>query len=128
MSDDNVKRAGWYSFERLEVYHLAVKLRAIVKRIVARVPPGHDDDADQARRSCKSTVRNICEGGGEFSPREKARFYRMALRSAEETGGTLKILEEDLGTHPDYAEAHSVNYILIAKLIVLCKKTEPVAT
>jgi len=29
-------------------------------------------------------VLNIAEGAGEFSPSEKARFYRMALRSGTE--------------------------------------------
>ncbi|MEM1418216.1 MAG: four helix bundle protein, partial [Myxococcota bacterium] len=36
-------------------------------------------------------VANIAEGAGEFSPSEKARFYRMARRSAIETVAWIEI-------------------------------------
>ncbi|MGQ0815970.1 MAG: four helix bundle protein [Gemmatimonadota bacterium] len=118
---DHSGRKGYYSFDRLEVYHLAVKLRRIVKEILASIPPGHEKDVDQPDRSTKSTIRTICEGAPEFRPREKARFYRMSLRSTEETGGSLRILEDDVGPHPLYEEAHAVNFELIAKLTALCR-------
>ena len=120
--NDVTRRAGWYSFEKLEVYHLAVRLRVIVLIIISKLPAGHQDDYDQANRSTKSAIRNICEGAGEFRPREKARFYRMSLRSVEETGGTLRIIETDTGPDPLFAEAHAVGYELIAKLTVLCRR------
>jgi four helix bundle protein len=122
MSDQHGRDGGWYSFERLEVYHLAIEFRSIVKRIIAKLPPGHEDDADQLSRSAKSSVRNIREGGAEYRPREKARFYRMSLRSSEESGGTLKMLESDLGPDPLYAAAHRVNHKLVAKLKVMCQR------
>jgi four helix bundle protein len=122
MSDRHRYGGGWYSFERLEVYQLAVEFRRIVKQIVAKIPPGHEEDVDQLSRSAKSTERNICEGGAEYRPREKARFYRMALRSAEESGGSLKILETDVGPDSLYAVAHAVNHKLVAKLKVMCQK------
>jgi four helix bundle protein len=34
---------------------------------------------------------NIAEGAGEFSPSEKARFYRMARRSATECAAILHV-------------------------------------
>jgi len=37
-------------------------------------------------------VANIAEGAGEFSPAEKARFYRMARRSAIEVVAWLEII------------------------------------
>jgi four helix bundle protein len=114
-------RKGWYSFERLEVYELAVRVRRIVMKIIARLPAEFAADVDQLKRSTKSAVRNICEGGGEFKPREKARFYRMSLRSTEETGGSLLMLEEDRGPDPLFDEAHEANHILIAKLKTLCR-------
>jgi hypothetical protein len=58
--------------------------------------PDSEDDAKQLRHSAKSIIRNICEGAGEFRRAENNRFYRMALRSAEESGGTIKILIEDM--------------------------------
>ena len=34
---------------------------------------------------------NIAEGAGEFAPKEKARFYRMARRSATESAAVLDV-------------------------------------
>lgn len=36
-------------------------------------------------------VLNIAEGAGEFAPKEKARFYRMARRSATESAAVLDV-------------------------------------
>jgi four helix bundle protein len=43
--------------------------------------------------SMTSVVANITEGAGEYSPREKARFYRMARRSAIEVVAWLEITQ-----------------------------------
>lgn len=111
----------WYPFERLDVYHLAVKYRRIVSRIVS-LPNVDREDIDQASRSSKSGIRNICEAAGEFRPNEQARFFRMSLRSITETAGTMRIIEEDIGPHPDFDEVHDVGYELVAKLTSLSKK------
>ena len=34
---------------------------------------------------------NVAEGAGEFAPKEKARFYRMARRSATESAAVLDV-------------------------------------
>lgn len=112
----------WYPFEKLEVYQLAVRFHEIVKQILAKFPQIEKEDVSQLRRSGKSTIRNTCEGSGEFRPREKARFYRMAARSATESGGTLRIIEGDVGPDPLFDEAHEVNYLLHAKLLTLSKR------
>jgi hypothetical protein len=39
-------------------------------------------------------VLNLAEGAGEFSPRDKARFYRMARRSAVESAAILDIVAQ----------------------------------
>ena len=114
-------RKGYYSFDKLEVYHLAVKFREIVKRIIAELPPHLQDDAKQLNRSSKSSVRNVCEGSGEFKPLEKARFYRIALRSAQESGGTLRLIEADTKRSALIDEAHSINTEFIAKITVMIK-------
>jgi four helix bundle protein len=46
---------------------------------------------DQLRRAANSIPLNIAEGAGEFLPAEKARFYRMARRSATECAGQLMV-------------------------------------
>jgi four helix bundle protein len=47
--------------------------------------------ADQLQRAAISVPLNIAEGAGEFSKKEKARFYRMALRSATECAAILDV-------------------------------------
>ena len=46
---------------------------------------------DQIRRSSASVVLNIAEGAGEHAIAEKARFYRMAKRSATECASSVEI-------------------------------------
>ena len=38
-----------------------------------------------------SIALNTAEGSGEFSPKEKVRFYRMALRSSAECAAILDV-------------------------------------
>jgi four helix bundle protein len=73
-----------FRFTRLEVYQLAASFVACVDLVVAALPRGRGYLADQLRRAALSVQANIAEGAGEFSPPDKARFYRMALRSATE--------------------------------------------
>jgi four helix bundle protein len=57
--------------------------------------------ADQLQRALVSIPLNIAEGAGEFSRRDKRRFYRIALRSATESAAILDVcrrLEIDDGT------------------------------
>ncbi len=60
-------------------------------------------------QTATSGSHNTAEGGSEFKPLEKARFYRMALRSVSEMcsnvqiGNRLKIVGND-----DYAEAYAL--------------------
>ena len=58
----------------------------------ARFPPGHASLADQLRRAATSICLNIAEGSGEFSPKEKARLYRIAKRSATECAAILDVV------------------------------------
>jgi four helix bundle protein len=47
---------------------------------------------DQLDNAASSVVANIAEGAGEFSGKEKARFYRMARRSAVEIAAWVEIV------------------------------------
>ena len=42
-------------------------------------------------RAATSIVLNVAEGAGEFSAAERARFYRMARRSANECAAILDV-------------------------------------
>ncbi len=89
------------SVRNLDVYQRALEFAGIVNSMLVPTPRGHSDLADQLRRAADSIVLNICEGAGELSPKEKARLYRIARRSATECVGAIdlfgarKVLTED---------------------------------
>jgi four helix bundle protein len=73
-----------FEHSRLEVYRVAVEFLSLADELAASLPRGRAYLADQLRRAAISIQLNIAEGAGEFAPAEKARFYRMARRSATE--------------------------------------------
>ena len=79
--------------EKLDVYRFAIQFVVLADEIVANLPRGRAYLADQLRRAGSSIPLNIAEGAGEFVPAEKARFYRMAKRSATECSSILDILQ-----------------------------------
>jgi four helix bundle protein len=76
---------------KLDVYQRALDLLDHVDQLHDVMPPGRAHLKDQLDRAATSIVLNIAEGAGEFSKDE--RFYRMARRSATETGAILDILD-----------------------------------
>lgn len=81
-----------FDFERMDVYQASLKCLDLSLPACKVIPRGSRHLADQLKRSSSSISLNIAEGAGEFSPKEKARFYRMALRSATESASTIQIL------------------------------------
>ena len=67
----------------------AVEYADLAEEIAQELQPGHAHVRDQLRRASDSIVNNTAEGAGEFNPPEKARFYRMALRSGTESAASL---------------------------------------
>ena len=90
-----------FDFEKMEVYRLSLTAIDRCIDITAQMPRGNSNLADQLRRAISSVSLNISEGSGEFKPREKARFYRIALRSVSEScsivqiGYRLKIVDQE---------------------------------
>ena len=76
----------------MDAYRVARELNAGAAELASRLGPGRGDLADQLRRAASSVALNIAEGAGEFTPREKARFYRIARRSATECAAVLDAL------------------------------------
>ena len=75
------------------------------------------------RRGASSISLNIAEGAGEYAPTEKARFYRMAKRSATECSSVLDILqhlhliEEEL-----FAKGRELLVRIVAMLIKMVQR------
>ena len=80
---------AYLDHENLDVYHVAIEFLPAANRIADAFPRGYSWLADQLRRAATSICLNIAEGAGEFSGKEKARFYRMAKRSATESAAIL---------------------------------------
>jgi four helix bundle protein len=77
--------------EKLDVYRAALAFLQVVDDILEEVPRGRGHLGDQLDRAATSIVLNVAEGAGEFAPAEKARFYRMARRSANECAAVLDV-------------------------------------
>ncbi len=77
--------------ERMPVYQAALRFAAQADEIAQHFPATRRYLRLQLRRAAASIGQNIGEGAGEHSPPEKARFYRMALRSATECAATLDL-------------------------------------
>ncbi len=91
----NTAAAGeeWtFDFERLPAYRRAEDFVAWRYRQMGSVSRRDPYMADQLHRAARSIALNIGEGGGEYSPPEKAHFYRMARRSATECVAIANIL------------------------------------
>ena len=78
-----------FEHERLDVYKAAIELLVLADSVAAMLPRGRGYLADQLRRAASSISFNIAEGAGEFASDEKARFYRLARRSATESAAIL---------------------------------------
>jgi four helix bundle protein len=78
-----------FDHDRLDVYRSAVDWLVIADKLATTLPKGRAYLADQLRRAATSISLNIAEGAGEFAAADKARFYRMARRSATECAAIL---------------------------------------
>ena len=77
--------------KELPIEGLALRFVAAAEEVAARLPPVRDYLARQLRRAASSVYLNLREGLGEFSPKEKARLYRVAFRSLIEATGCLTL-------------------------------------
>jgi len=80
------------SFQRLDVYQRAIELLALVYEIVADLPRGNADRADQLVRAAESVVRNMAEGAGRWSDADCASRYEIARGEAMECAASLDVM------------------------------------
>lgn len=115
----------WFDHERLEVYVRALDFVIAANAIREALPVGRGALSDQLDRASVSIPLNIAEGAGEFAGREKARFYRIARRSATECAAILDVAKR-LGLVGDgeVDAAKEQLRAIVAMLVVLGKRKE----
>ncbi len=80
-----------FDHENLDVYQAAIEFVTLANEIVQQLPRGRAYLADQMQRAATSIALNVAEGAGEFSDRDKSRFYRIARRSGTECAAILDV-------------------------------------
>jgi four helix bundle protein len=116
-----------FDHEKLDVYAVSIDFVALANDVIESLPRGRAYLADQLHRAATSVPANIAEGAGEFSKNEKARFYRMALRSATECAALLDVAKA-LSVVPQESRAAGRDLLLrvvsmLTRLIRSCSRT-----
>ena len=114
-----------FEHEKLQVYQLSRELNRELCRLTKIASKGCADHLDQIVRCGASIPRNLAEGSGEWSPKEKAKFYRYARRSATECCAGLDVLVDyQMLRESDIAYAKELLARIIPMLIKLIKLFE----
>ena len=110
---------------KLIVYQRALEVVADVVSITREIGPGWSDLLDQLKRASTSIVLNIAEGVAEFRKAEKARFYRIAIRSAAESHAALDVMvRAELIPEAAIAATQGRLEEVVAMLVAMCKEVE----
>lgn len=80
-----------FDHEKLDVYQVSIDFISFSADVLEHFPKGKAFLADQFQRAATSIVLNSAEGAGEFSKKDKGRFYRIARRSATECAAILDV-------------------------------------
>lgn len=75
------------------MYQRALDFCVAANAIRNELPQGRSAPSHQLDRAATSIALNIPEGGDEFAAPEKARFYRIARRSATECAAILDVAQ-----------------------------------
>ena len=110
---------SYFEFEKMPVYIRASEAVRLVDPVALKLGRGRGYLKLQLLRSVNGMVANLVEGLSEFSPREKARVYRLSRREALEAA-THVLMCRDLGLVEDQrlgagiAKLHEVVAMLTA--------------
>ena len=111
-----------FDHERLDVFQASLNFAKLSTLLIESFPPGKSHLSDQLRRASLSISLNVAEGAGEFSRSEKARFYRMAKRSATECAAVIAVCEKlELGSSKLWVECRSILHSIVSMLVKLIK-------
>ena len=113
-----------FDHERMVVYQRSLQFIRMASAIRPSLS-ARGSLADQLDRASVSIAVNIAEGAGEFAKREKARFYRIARRSATECAAILDVAIEIGAADPSQTQPAKQHLReIVAMLIALGKRVE----
>ena len=111
-----------FDHEKLDVYRVAVEFVTLSEKIMKSLPEGRSYITNQLQRAALSIPLNIAEGSGEYSKRDKARFYRFALRSATECASILDVLlSTELGDVEVIEDGRVLLHRIVSMLVRMVK-------
>lgn len=119
-------KQGYFDHEKWDVYTAALDFMLLINSIIEQLPRGKAYIADQLQRAALSIPLNIAEGAGEHSFSEKARFYRIAKRSATEcasifdVSNRLRLLDDD-----NYLRGRELLLRIVAMLTKMARSEYP---
>lgn len=105
------------SFQRLDVYQRAIELLSLVCDVVAELPRGHAERADQLNRAAEAIIRNIAEGAGRWSPADSAKHYKIARGEAMECAASLDVMRlRGVLSDSHYERGNSLLHAIVSML------------
>lgn len=108
---------------KLTVYQVAIEFVVLADAVIEHLPRGRAYLSDQLQRAALSISLNIAEGAGEYAEDEKARFYRMAKRSATECAGVLDVCQRlQLIEENRYSKGRELLISIVSMLIKMVQK------
>ena len=107
-----------FAHRKLDVYRLATEFFKSAYELSKRLPRSEGFMKTQFLRAALSIQLNIAEGSGELRPREKARFYRIARRSADECSALLEDIEYVLKLRPEELEPYFQQLQVITVMLI----------
>ena len=111
-------------FEKLEVYRLAIEFIAFAYEVVAGLPTGSADLADQLKRAASSIAFNVAEGSGRVRLNDRARFHGIARGSVMECASILDVMKLVYGLDD---EAHRRGRLVLSRIVAMLSKMARVA-
>ena len=115
-----------FDHEKLEVYHISIEFLVLVNDAIKAIPKSKLYLIDQLQRASCSITLNIAEGAGEFAGKEKARFYRMAKRSATECAAILDVgLKLGVINQKNHDDGRTKLISIVSILTTLAKNVRP---
>ena len=109
----------------MPVFRDALDLYVLADRLRTRLGRRRRVEMDQLVRAALSVVTNTAEASGEMAPRDKARIYRLAQRSAIECAAVLAAIRRvELGLMADCEEGRDLVIQIAAQLTGLCHAME----